>query len=804
MSKQVYAQASLFRRNKNDDINVSYSSSPNSELHQFVEAHATPYDPNDDFYDISDFSSELKGNRHSAAYNFLSYSSKKPYEPIEKYLKHFTQSGDLILDTFCGSGGVGFVASKINRKAILIDLSPLATMISAAYSMPVDVSLVEKAFKQIKARSAANREKLYGTRCHLCDGKAEIEFLVHSQTYRCTKCFTVVPLASCNKEGKKKLCPHCGEPISTRQERLGVITWASQVKCLEGCREVPLRYHDDVSERAREYFKQDISNALQGTGDYEVLQEKSMLDYQGTERRWGLLWRPYHEDIQTVADFFTKRNLQALLDIRAIIQDLDVPETVKMILMVSLASIVPSASRQQRYYPGSTFPNMVMPGVLYIPPVNEEINVYKRFLSKRRSAIRGAESIRENIQKNIVCISTQSATNISEIPDNSIDYVFTDPPYSGRIQYGELNFLSEAILELDTSWLNAEIIENEFRGWDLQTWASRLEAAMKELYRVLKPGRWISVCYHDSDPASWTKLQDMMLAAGFIPGGAALSSMETGWQSLKMHTSTNITKRDLVINFRKPKLSEIPGRLVLDDVENSSTFQEKAKLILAESLEAHPGSPADRLYDELVSRMVRQRTLERHNFDELLRSVAEEVDGRWYLLETAGQVDAAEGDKEETAAARLEAFMKTYLVENPGETGIHFSDLFEQNLYVQDKPRRNLKEWLPEYFFRTESATWRPPANDEEREQKAALRSSGTLRRIKRFGNALLEGVPPADRDQPENLATAADWVRQCRRAGLYELGRALFEKGGFNFSELDDEAFLEVEEDYQLCVRRS
>jgi hypothetical protein len=60
------------------------------------------------------------------------------------------------------------------------------------------------------------------------------------------------------------------------------------------------------------------------------------------------------------------------------------------------------------------------------------------------------------------------------------------------------------------------------------------------------------------------------------------------------------------------------------------------------------------------------------------------------------------------------------------------------------------------------------PANDEEQAQKEALHTCGTLRRIKRFARALLEGVPPHDRDRPANVATAADWIRQCRRAGLY------------------------------------
>ena len=123
---------------------------------------------------------------------------------------------------------------------------------------------------------------------------------------------------------------------------------------------------------------------------------------------------------------------------------------------------------------------------------------------------------------------------------------------------------------------------------------------------------------------------------------------------------------------------------------------------------------------------------------------------------------------------------------------------------IKDKPRRLLQEWLPEFFFKTEAGTWRPPATAEERQQKAELRSSGALRRIKRFANALLAGVPPARRDQPINPVTAADWLRQCRRAGLYELGRAIYEKGGFDFDTLDDESAVELEEDYQLCVKRS
>ena len=48
----------------------------------------------------------------------------------------------------------------------------------------------------------------------------------------------------------------------------------------------------------------------------------------------------------------------------------------------------------------------------------------------------------------------------------------------------------------------------------------------------------------------------------------------------------------------------------------------------------------------------------------------------------------------------------------PHSEGVHYSDLFEEYLPVADKPRRLLADWLPEYFVKTLSGTWRPPNDD--------------------------------------------------------------------------------------------
>jgi hypothetical protein len=265
------------------------------------------------------------------------------------------------------------------------------------------------------------------------------------------------------------------------------------------------------------------------------------------------------------------------------------------------------------------------------------------------------------------------------------------------------------------------------------------------------------------------------------------------------------------------------GDLKLPMGGDIATFTDFARQIVRDFLTRHPGSTKDRIYDELVSRLVSSRSMEAHDFDALLKSVADEVQqpvkedlfrnkeadlwgshvqSRWYLKETADQVDHAEQAKEDAAAARLSRFISGYLKEKPELEGVHYTYLFEQYLPVHDKPRRLLADWLVEYFIKTASGTWRLP-DKEESKQLAELREAGTLRRIKRFANALIEGVPVRDKDRPGSDVNLLDWLRQCRRAGLYEQGKAIYEKGGMNSASLTDEQQIEAEDDYRICARR-
>ena len=791
------------------------------------------------------FDQPITTTKATAIYNMHTYWSKKPHDAIRQYISHYTQPGDLVLDSFCGSGGTALAALIEGRAAIAIDLSPAATFITKNYCTPVDVEGLQRAFADLQRKMKLELDWLYETRCDRCDGRATTTYTVYSYVFRCPRCLEKLALFDCvevegqtgdGRPKKVNVCPHCyarghEEEISTRRERFDPIPVLVSYECEEGCKpKRGERRHNDPDFRKRRFFEEyDLAKIRQ----IEAKQfphwypPHRMMNVESDSAPWGDKWRAGTSSFRTVAELFTKRNLWALAALLKGIRNVQ-DERGRDALLFGFTSILLKASRMMAHNNDGI--GRVQKGTYYIPQIEHDVNVW-RFMAEAIGDLK-AGFAEITMPSTDLLISTANATAL-DCQTARIDYIFTDPPYAEKVQYGELNFVWEAWLGFDTHWHDHEIIVNRARGITEANWARLMRQAMAECYRVLKPGRWISLCYHDTSEGTWELVQDIMTEAGFIPEtSSAAVYIDTATKTTNQYFADKVTKRDLVINFRKPRLGEVAPALAITGDEDAATFAEKARAILADALDRHPGASADRLYDELVSRMVRRGEFERHNFEALLAQVAEPVREpvmrnlldptppdlfgghevvRWYLKDSADRLDEAESRKEAAAAARLEKFMVAALTPGPspkpgrGEMreGVHYSDLFEQYLPIADKPRRLLADWLPEYFIKTLDGTWRPPSDDGERALLAALRSSGSLRHIKRFAAALLEGVPPAEHDHPASVADAADWIRQCRRAGLYELGRAIYERGGFDFAALGEEGKVAVEEDYGVCVRR-
>lgn len=187
-----------------------------------------------------------------------------------------------------------------------------------------------------------------------------------------------------------------------------------------------------------------------------------------------------------------------------------------------------------------------MAGTYYVPSLSVENNVLNqlRFQLKKLGHL--------HYDAGNVIISNQSATDLRNIPTNSIDYIFIDPPFGANIMYSELNFMPESWLKIKTANKDEAII-NKVQNKQLHEYTELMTASFKELYRVLKPNHWLTMEFHNSKNYVWNSIQQSLLASGFMIDDVRVLSKEK--KTVMQYKSDNTVDQDLVISVYKPKES---------------------------------------------------------------------------------------------------------------------------------------------------------------------------------------------------------------------------------------------------------
>ena len=144
-------------------------------------------------------------------------------------------------------------------------------------------------------------------------------------------------------------------------------------------------------------------------------------------------------------------------------------------------------------------------------------------------------------------VSTEDCANLAA-SNSFVDYVFTDPPFGENIYYADLNFLVESWHGVLTR-SEPEAIVDHWKGKTLLDYQRLMQKCFEEYCRVLKPGRWMTVVFHNSRNAVWNSIQEAMLAAGFVVADVRTLDKQQG--SYRQVTST-AAKQDLVISAYKP------------------------------------------------------------------------------------------------------------------------------------------------------------------------------------------------------------------------------------------------------------
>src|SRR5262249_53288071 len=142
---------------------------------------------------------------------------------------------------------------------------------------------------------------------------------------------------------------------------------------------------------------------------------------------------------------------------------------------------------------------------------------------------------------------TQSAAALT-LPEASVDYVWIDPPFGKSLMYAELNQIWEWWLGVHTAEEHEAVLEVR-RGKDLEAYTHLIARCLAQANRHLKPGRWMTIAFHNSQSAAWNAIQEAVRHAGFVLADVRIldKKLLTYKQSQQ-----RLARLDLVLSAYKP------------------------------------------------------------------------------------------------------------------------------------------------------------------------------------------------------------------------------------------------------------
>ena len=662
-----------------------YTACPNPWLTDFVRTYGKAYLPNEKRTE-EPLVADVSEGKNDPIYNAHSYHTKVPHKAIMRYILHYTQPGDFVLDSFCGTGMTGvaaqlcgnrrvveslgfrvdkdgaifepdivdghkewkLVSSLGPRTAVLNELSPAASFIASNYNKPVDAILFEREAQKIV--DAVNKEVgwMYETRHGSGTSKGVINFILWSDVFICPECAGEVVFweAAADKEAGKVAdefaCPSCSARLVKRGlER----AWSNSIDPStksnhRQAKQVPVLMNYTFG--GKRYEKQPDEEDLR---TFAKVMESDIDDWYPSDRmpEGGETRRNDPIGVTHTHHFYTRRNLISLSKFRkAIFSHSD--QKVKGALGLWFTSSHVWATRLNRLLASNYFNSgggvigQTLQGTLYISSLSIETNCIERFRLR-------ISSVPYTASGGHALVSTGTAGNLS-LPENSVDYIFIDPPFGANIMYSELNSLWEAWLQVRTDD-SLEAIESSAQKKTKNDYRLLMLSGFQEAYRVLKPGRWMTVEFSNTKASIWNIIQTALQEAGFIV--ANVSALEKSHKGYRAVTTTTAVKQDLVISAYKPnggleeRFQKRGGteESVWDFARTHLTYLPKVKVVDGE-LEFISEREPRIIFDRMIAWFLRHNALvpiSSIEFQEGLRQRFDERDGMIFLPEQVSEYD---------------------------------------------------------------------------------------------------------------------------------------------------------------------
>ena len=557
-----------------------YTACPNPWLEDFVNHFGTPYNSTK-LYQRKPYVADVSEGKTHPIYLAHSYHTKVPHRAIMRYILHYTDPGDLVFDGFAGTGMTGVAAALCGnreevqaleariepdgsivglgtdsnpkfgaRRAVLNDLSPVAAFISYNYNSSADSKGFEKEANTVLREIESELGWMYKT-THTNGQPADINFTVWSDVFSCPECGNeIIFWDDAVKEGDIKddiVCPHCTAQLTKKKLQRSTVTdfdHSTKQPVVRAKRKpVLINYTHGGARFTKKPDESDLALVAKIASqpldrwfpDTEIPQDSDLWK----ERDYSSL------GIFRANDFYSRRNLIMCSVAKELIMKRD--GRMRGALWFWFQSVLMGFSLVNRYLKNAfSQVNRILSGTLYVGAMQSEVSPRYALNGKIR---KHARLFGSHQSQNIV--ATSSAERM-QIPDASIDYIFLDPPFGSNIIYSDLSFLWEAWLGVTTR-LNSEAVVHRRKKKDarsLESYADLMRICFSEAFRILKPGRWITVEFSNTRATVWNSIQIALEQAGFVV--ANVSALDKQMGSFKAVTTPTAVKQDLVISAYKP------------------------------------------------------------------------------------------------------------------------------------------------------------------------------------------------------------------------------------------------------------
>lgn len=554
-------------------------------------------------YNREPFAVDVSEGKTDPLYKAHSYHTKVPHLAIVPSILHYTDPGDIVLDGFCGSGMTGVAAQWCGaapasyrkelesawmrqgrgepkwgaRRVVLNDLSPAATFIAANYNLPFDVEEFARAGRKLLDDLENEIGWMYETLHSDGKTKGRIEYTVWSEVFSCPECaheiiFLDEALDS-ETMGVRDVfpCPKCSVALSKRalERAFATSTDPGIGGIWRHVRFEPVR----IVYRALGT----INEKTPDSDDIALLKRIAAdpMPHEVPRNRFPVESMSHGSRIEPKGfthshHFFLPRAAHALAHLWRAAQAEPDSRTRRMLLFM-VEQAIWGLSILNRYQPimhgrpGGSQVNRQMTGVYYVASQIAECSPWYNLggkVSRLPKAFKGFGTKNGNM-----AVNTGTAAEL-RIGDSAVDYIFTDPPFGENIYYADLNYLVESWHRVSTD-AQPEAIVDRAKKKGLPDYQRLMQRCFEEYHRVLKPGRWMTVVFHNSRNSVWTAIQEGMLAAGFVV--ADVRTMDKQQGSYRQVTSSAM-KQDLVISAYKPT-EELERRFQLEAGTEAGMWQ---------------------------------------------------------------------------------------------------------------------------------------------------------------------------------------------------------------------------------------